>query len=111
MPTAKRATRSQASSSRKPSTIRSRPGGQSHKPASAKSAASPVSPVTGLPTRQKVHLPIKGYGRYNSFQVVEMLYGKTPAELKQILAYEEQHQARRMIIDRIQDMLRRAGQK
>jgi hypothetical protein len=84
------------------------------RPVVAKGAAKakgPISPVTGLPVREKIHLPIKGFGRLNGFGVLENLFGKTPAELKQILAYEEKHQARRMVIDRIHDMLKRAGVK
>lgn len=81
----------------------------------AKAAAAgekpPISPVTGLPVREKIHLPIKGYGRLNGFEVLENLFGKTLPQLKQILTYEEAHQARRMVIDRINDMLRRATQK
>jgi hypothetical protein len=67
----------------------------------------PISPVTGLPTRTKVHLPIKGFGRLNAFQVLENLYGHSAQDLKRILEYEERHQNRRMVIDRINDLLRR----
>jgi hypothetical protein len=68
---------------------------------------APISPVTGLPTRAKVHLPIKGYGRLNAFQVLEQLYGHSPLDLKRILDYESLHQNRRMVTDRITDLLRR----
>lgn len=81
------------------------------KAAAGDSAKAPISPVTGLPVREKIHLPIKGYGRLNAFEVVENLYGKTIPQLKQILAYEENHQARRMVMDRINDVIRRATQK
>lgn len=81
------------------------------RPSTRKAAATPpapVSPVTGQPTREKVHLPIKGYGRLNGFQVLENLYGKSVKDLQRILDYEQRHQARRMVIDRINDMVRRA---
>jgi hypothetical protein len=74
---------------------------------SAAAAEAPISPVTGLPTRTKVHLPIKGFGRLNAFQVLENLYGHSAQDLKRILEYEERHQNRRMVIDRINDLLRR----
>ena len=81
------------------------------KPQAAKKARVPISALTGLPVREKIHLPIQGYGRLNGFGVLENLFGKSVAQLKEILEYEEKHQARRMVIDRINDMLRRAGVK
>lgn len=121
MATAKRsASKSKKTTTKKKATTRAkagRPAGRpkgraAGKPAAAETTSrAPISPLTGLPTREKIHLPIKGYGRYNSFQIVEQLYGKSTAELKSILAYEEKHQARRMVTDRIKDMLRRAGVK
>lgn len=85
------------------------PAAKSKSTRGGKSARTILSPITGLPVREKIHLPIKGFGRFNGFQVLENLFGKTPAQLKEILAYEEKHQARRMVIDRINDMLRRYG--
>jgi hypothetical protein len=88
-----------------------KPAGQKWSTRGGEPAKVVISPLTGLPVREKIHLPIKGYGRLNAFQVVENLYGKSVAQLKQILEYEEKHQGRRMVIDRINDMIRRAGGK
>ena len=111
MATAKRPTRAKPKSKSAGTTKKKVAAKAPTRAASPKQPAAPISAVTGLPIREKVHLPIKGYGRFNAFQVVENLFGKTTAQLKQILEYEQKHQARRMIIDRINDMLRRAGVK
>lgn len=116
MASTKRPTKSKPAAKKKgaagrPAAAKSQPAKSAPKKAATRGESSKVaiSPLTGLPVREKIHLPIKGYGRLNAFEVLENLYSKTPAQLKQILAYEEKHQARRMVIDRINDMLRRAG--
>jgi hypothetical protein len=106
-------TKSTPSSSKKNSKRPSvRPKAATPKPPLKKrSPRGPISPITGLKVREKIHLPIKGFGRLNGFGVLENLFGKSTAQLKQILEYEEKHQGRRMVIDRINDMLRRSGLK
>src|SRR5690348_9911996 len=100
MATTKRATKVKAKSKPAAAAKKKKPG-KPGRPRGAVTApkpprpapAGPISPLTGLPTREKIHLPIKGYGRLNGFQVLENLFGKTIPQLKQILAYEEKHQA------------------